>query len=117
MPANDSGVGSFLPLKPLVFHALLALDQKPLHGYGIKKSVAERTGGSIDLEPGTLYRLMARLLKQGLIGETDEVADEGHSDERRRYYLISDLGREVLKAEAMRLERLLRDEQVQGLLG
>ena len=41
---------SYLPLKPLVFHALLALKEQELHGYGIKKSVAGRSGGAIDLE-------------------------------------------------------------------
>ncbi len=44
---------TFLPLKPLVFHALLALREQDLHGYGIKKSVAGRSGGAIDVEPGT----------------------------------------------------------------
>ena len=61
----------FLPLKPLEFHALLALADEELHGYGIKKSMAQRTDGAIDPEPGTLYRLMARLLKQGLISESE----------------------------------------------
>ncbi len=107
----------FLPLKPLVFHALLALEPEELHGYGIKKAVAVRTDGAIDLKPGTLYRLLARLLKQGLISETDGPADDASTDERRRYYRMTDLGREVLKAEAVRLARLLGDEQVQGLLG
>ena len=106
----------FLPLKPLVFHALLALKEVERHGYGIKKEVAARTGGTIDLEPGTLYRLMARLLKQGLIEESDRRPSPDSDDERRRYYRITPLGKDVLAAEARRMQLLLADEAVQDLV-
>ena len=112
MPQPDT----YLPLKPLVFHALLALKDQERHGYGIKKSVAERSGGAIDLEPGTLYRLMARLLKQGLIGESDRRPVPEADDERRRYYRITDLGRKVLAAEAARMADLLKDDAVRALV-
>ncbi len=105
----------YLPLKPLVFHALLALKEHELHGYGIKKSVAGRTGGAIDVEPGTLYRLMARLLKQGLIEESDRRPAPEADDERRRYYRISAVGRQVLAAEAARMADLLSDAGVRAL--
>ena len=106
---------SYLPLKPMVFHALLALSEQELHGYGIKKSVAGRSAGAIDLEPGTLYRLMARLLKQGLIDESDRRPAPEADDERRRYYCISALGRQVLAAEAARMADLLSDAGVRAL--
>jgi DNA-binding PadR family transcriptional regulator len=106
----------FLPLKPLVFHVLLALKDTDRHGYAIKKEVATRTGGTIDLEPGTLYRLMARLLKQGLIEESDRRPAPESDDERRRYYCITGLGRDVLAAEARRMHLLLADEAVQDLV-
>ncbi len=106
---------TFLPLKPLVFHALLALKEQELHGYGIKKSIAGRSGGAIDLEPGTLYRLMARLLKQGLIEESDRRPAPEADDERRRYYRISAVGRQVLAAEAARMADLLSDPGVRAL--
>ncbi len=106
---------SFLPLKPLVFHALLALREEDLHGYGIKKSVAGRSGGAIDVEPGTLYRLMARLLKQGLLEESDRRPAPEADDGRRRYYRITGLGRQVLAAEAARMADLLSDASVRAL--
>jgi DNA-binding PadR family transcriptional regulator len=108
-------LNTYLPLKPLVFHALLALKEQELHGYGIKKSVSDRSGGAIDLEPGTLYRLMARLLKQGLIEESDRRPSPENDDERRRYYRISVLGRQVLAAEAARMAELLSDDSVRAL--
>lgn len=106
---------AFSPLKPLVFHALLALKAQESHGYGIKKAVAKRTSGAIDLEPGTLYRLMARLLKQGLIDESERRPSPESDDERRRYYRITPLGRQVLAAEAARMAELLDDKSVQAL--
>jgi DNA-binding PadR family transcriptional regulator len=109
------GPTTFLPLKPLVFHALLALKDQECHGYGIKKAVAERTNGAIQLEPGTLYRLMARLLKQGLLERSDRRPAPEADDERRRYYRISQLGRQVLAAEAVRMAELLDDESVRAL--
>lgn len=107
---------SFLPLKPLVFHALLVLDAGECHGYGIKKSVAQRTSGRIDLEPGTLYRLVARLLAQGLIEESDDRPGPAEDDERRRYYRITPLGHRVLAAEAARLASLVDDDGVRALV-
>ena len=43
------------------FLVLLALHRAPSHGYAIKKSVLELSGGTLDLEPGGLYRLIGRL--------------------------------------------------------
>ena len=107
---------SFLPLKPLVFLALLSLREEERHGYGIKKEVARRSNGTIDLEPGTLYRLMARLLDQGLIAESERRPAPDADDERRRYYTISALGRQVLVAEAARLAQLVDAEDVRAII-
>jgi DNA-binding PadR family transcriptional regulator len=46
------------------------------------------------------------MLEQGLLVETRERPED--DDERRRYYRITPLGREVAKAEAQRLQQLVR---------
>ena len=56
-----------LPLPPHLFHVLLALRDGPMHGYGIKKAVRERSEGRIMLDAGGLYRLIARLAEHGAI--------------------------------------------------
>ena len=89
-----------MALKPADFHVLLALADGPLHGYGIMKEVERESGGEVRLEIGSLYRLLGRLLDDGLL-------EEGDGDERRRYYRISRLGRRLLKAEAERLAGLV----------
>jgi DNA-binding PadR family transcriptional regulator len=63
------------------------------------KDVERESLGSVRLEIGSLYRLLGRLLEEGLIEDAD-------GDERRRYYRISRLGRRVLKAEAERIAGL-----------
>src|SRR5436190_11714146 len=98
---------SFLPLRPSVFHILLALADGDLHGYGIMQEVAEHTGGQIRLGPGTLYGAIKRLLNNGLIVEADERPDPELDDERRRYYRLTDFGRQVLKSEVQRISRMI----------
>ena len=105
-----------LPLTSSVFHILLALSDGDLHGYGIMQEVAEHTAGEIRLGPGTLYGAIKRLLGSGLIVETDQRPDAKLDDQRRRYYRLTDLGRQVLKAEAQRISKLVSVVQRKRLL-
>jgi DNA-binding PadR family transcriptional regulator len=99
--------GQMLPLSPQVFHILLALSNGERHGYAIMQEVAERSGGEIRIGPGTLYGAIRRLLERGAVVESEERPAPEHDDERRRYYGLTRFGRDVLAAEARRLERLV----------
>jgi DNA-binding PadR family transcriptional regulator len=105
----------FLPLKPSVLEILMALAETPLHGYGILQRVRERSKGRVELETGPLYRRMKRLLDDGLVMEADEPDDVDDPDERRRYYTLTRLGREVLELEAERLAALVARQRALGL--
>lgn len=107
---------SFLPLHKDTFHILVSLADRDRHGYSVMQDVAERTGGTLRLSPSSLYASIRRLLEQGLIEELAERPDPEHDDERRRYYRLTRLGRDVAKAEARRLERLLANARATGLL-
>ena len=98
---------AMLPLTPLSFHILLALADDDRHGYGIIKEVRDRTNGEVNPGAGTLYAAVQRMLDDGLIVETSERPATG-DDERRRYYRLSALGRQVARAEALRLARVIR---------
>jgi DNA-binding PadR family transcriptional regulator len=98
---------AMLPLTPLSFHILLALADDDRHGYGIIKEVRERTNGEVNPGAGTLYAAVQRMLDDGLITETADRPAAG-DDERRRYYRLSALGRQVARAEALRLARVIR---------
>ena len=97
-------------LKPADFHILLALAGGPLHGYRIMKHVERDTGGEVTLEIGSLYRLLARLVAEGLIDHINS------ADERRRYYRITAAGRKALKSEAARLASVVTLVRARKLL-
>jgi DNA-binding PadR family transcriptional regulator len=98
---------SFLPLTEAVFHVLVALADGDRHGYGIIRDVDTATGGGVLLRTGTLYTTLKRLLEERLIVESGERPDPDEDDERRRYYALTPLGRDVVRAEAARLEQMV----------
>ena len=106
---------SLLPLPAATFHILMAVADDDRHGYAIMQDVAVGTGGRLKLNPGTLYTTIRRLLEQGLVTELDERPDPEDDDERRRYYRLTDVGREVAKAEAARLQEALAFARQAGL--
>jgi DNA-binding PadR family transcriptional regulator len=108
---------SLLPLPVSEFQILLALADEERHGYAIKREVADRTGGDVQLGPGTLYGSIKRMVANGLIQESDERPDPDLDDERRRYYRVTTLGRQVAVAEARRMERLVGIARAKRLLG
>lgn len=103
-----------LPLPPHMFLVLLVLNGGPAHGYGIKKAVAERSRGTVDLDAGGLYRLIARLEERGWVSYASQGEDAG-GDSRRKYYELTSAGREILAAEARRVSALARAPDVVAL--
>jgi DNA-binding PadR family transcriptional regulator len=101
-------VKDLVPLKAQWFHVLLALGAGEAHGFGIRERVEERTGGKMKLWPATLYGTIRQLTERSLI-EALEGDDDPDDDGRRRYYRLTAFGRQVLQAEADRLESLVRD--------
>src|SRR5688572_9769559 len=93
---------TLLPLPVSEFQILLALADEERHGYAIKREVASRTNGDVQLGPGTLYGSIKRMVTAGFIEESDERPDPEIDDERRRYYRITSLGRQAAIAEARR---------------
>jgi DNA-binding PadR family transcriptional regulator len=113
---DDPSPESFVPLHRDTFHILVSLADRDRHGYSVMQDVAERTDGALRLSPSSLYASIKRLLEQGLIEELDDRPDPEHDDERRRYYRLTRLGKQVAMAEARRLDRLLADARASGLL-
>lgn len=96
------------PLPSAAFQILLSLADEDRHGYGIMRQVAEQTGGTIRLGPGTLYGSLQTLVEEKLIEETGEREDAKLGKERRRYYHLTSAGRKLARSEAERLAGLLR---------
>ncbi|HSW28212.1 MAG TPA: PadR family transcriptional regulator [Longimicrobiales bacterium] len=99
-----NGSGS-TPLSARDWHVLMALTERSLHGYGIMKAVQRDSNGRVTAEIGSLYRVLDRLLDEGLVEETDEPAD-APTDTRgrpRRYYGLTRRGRRAFREETARL--------------
>jgi DNA-binding PadR family transcriptional regulator len=114
---HDPESAKKLPLTPATFQILMSLVDGEQHGYAIMKEVEERTDGAVRLGPGTLYGSLKRLLEDGLVDEGAERADPELGDERRRYYRITKFGVAVARAEARRLESVLRTARQKKLIG
>jgi DNA-binding PadR family transcriptional regulator len=114
-PRTDE-VDSFLPLPTAVFHILVALADRERHGYSIMQDVSARTDGKVRLSAGTLYSAIRRMLEQGLIDELRDSPEPANDDERRRYYGLTRLGRDVALAEARRLNQMLSHARATKLI-
>jgi DNA-binding PadR family transcriptional regulator len=110
-------VRSFLPLSPLAFQVLLSLADESRHGYAIIQEIAERTEGVISMRTGTMYLLLQRMVADGLIEESGARPKADEDDERRRYYVVTSLGRSVAAAEAKRLEAMVGQARRKQVLG
>jgi len=90
----------------LVLTVLCQLDE-PQYGYSLKEKLAE---DGVEIDQGTLYPLLRRLEKQGLLDS--EWSVEGSRP--RRYYVLNNAGRRVLhrlaaewRALAQAVDRML----------
>jgi DNA-binding PadR family transcriptional regulator len=92
--------------KPVDFLVLAVLSDGPLHGYGLAREMTARTGGKVKVRPGSLYRVLDRLMRRGLLDKLDEHPDQAGDDERRLYYQLTPLGRRVAADEAVMLAKV-----------
>jgi len=113
---TDDDIDGFLPLPTAVFHILVALADRDRHGYSIMQDVGARTDGKVILSAGTLYTAIRRMLEQGLIEELSDSPDPDSGDERRRYYRLTQFGRDVAVAEARRLSSMLEHARATKLI-
>jgi len=104
---ESADITGHLPLKPLDLEILLVLADEELHGYGIMKRVERQSGGRVSLEVGSLYRVIGRLLDDGLIAEAPDVTAADDDGRGRRFYRITELGHHVAQAEVDRLEQVV----------
>lgn len=98
----------YIPMTETGFYILYCL-QEEMHGYSIGQKVKEMTAGAITISPGTMYGSLSKMEKDGLIRFIRE-------EEKRKLYLITDLGREILDIEIQRIERLYRNSKGESLL-
>jgi DNA-binding PadR family transcriptional regulator len=112
-------IESNLPLSESTFLILLSLAPGPRHGYAIMKDVAALSGDRVQLSTGTLYGALKRLLAGDWIQRAEEdlpsEPDAEGIGRRRRYYVLTDRGRGLLKAEVTRLQSLVAAASLRAL--
>lgn len=92
------------PMTEAMYYILLSL-LRPGHGYGMMQRIKELSGGRLEMGPGTLYGVLSRMSREGMIAFTGE---EG----RRKNYAITPAGRSALLAEYARLKRMVADGDI-----
>ena len=93
----------YVPMTETGFYILFCL-QKERHGYSITQKVKQLTEGQLSISPGTMYGTLAKMEKDGLITFVRE-------EEKRKFYSITELGRQILELEIQRIERLYRNSK------
>lgn len=89
------------PLTETTFLVLLSL-LIPRHGYAVMQNIETASDGRVMVGPGTLYGALKGMVKKGWIRELDG------QDQRRREYVVTAAGRDVLRQETERLRDLAR---------
>ena len=94
-----------MDLRPASYFVLASLLDGPLHGYAIAARASELSDGEVRLTAGTLYGALDRMAARGLVQVDREETVDGRL---RRYYRLSDDGREAVVREADRLAAAAR---------
>jgi DNA-binding PadR family transcriptional regulator len=88
-------------LTEVVYFILLSM-LKPRHGYAVMQYIGKLTKGRVILGAGTLYGAINTLSEKQWIRTVGE-----EKNTRKKEYVVTDLGREILNVEMKRLESLL----------
>jgi DNA-binding PadR family transcriptional regulator len=93
----------YIPMTETGFYILYCL-QEEMHGYSIGQKVKIMTGGEITINAGTMYGSLSKMEKDGLIQFL-------RKEEKRKIYIITELGKEILEIELKRIERLYKNSK------
>jgi PadR family transcriptional regulator, regulatory protein PadR len=88
---------------------LRTLSNGPMHGYGIARRIREASANGLDIQDGSLYPALNRMLVKGWLA-----AEWGTSDNNRRarFYRLTREGRKQLELETREFETLVRNIQL-----
>ena len=94
-------INKYLPLTESTYYIMLTLIE-PLHGYAVMQKVDEISKGTVKVGPGTLYGAFTALEKEKLIVKVKE-------EKRRKSYVLTPKGKNVLLNQIKRLEIMTRN--------
>ena len=93
----------------LYMMVLQTLAAGPLHGYAIARRIQDASRGGLQVEDGSLYPALNRMLVKGWLK-----AEWGTSDNNRRarFYRLTPDGRKQLEREASDFDQLIKSIQL-----
>ncbi|MCW5978039.1 MAG: PadR family transcriptional regulator [Bryobacteraceae bacterium] len=84
----------------LILRTLLA---RPAHGHAIAKTIERNSDDVLQVEQGSLYPALHRLVRRGWIAAEDGLSE---NNRRAKYYRLTSKGRKQLRAETTKWEKL-----------
>lgn len=108
MASNQSLNADLLP-GTLYMMILRTLHQGPLHGYAIGKHIHDWSKGGLEIEDGSLYPALNRMLNKGWVK-----AEWGVTENKRkaRFYRLTAAGKKQLEAESSAFNKMVRAIQL-----
>jgi transcriptional regulator len=88
---------------------LRTLSRGPLHGYAIARRIKEASERGLQIEDGSLYPALNRMLIKGWLAAEWGISE---NNRRARFYRLTTEGRKQLNAEAREFEKLVRSIQL-----
>jgi PadR family transcriptional regulator len=88
---------------------LRTLANGPMHGYAIARRIREASANGLDIQDGSLYPALNRMLVKGWLAAEWGVSD---NNRRARFYRLTRDGRKQLEAETREFEALVRHIQL-----
>src|SRR5512143_429540 len=95
------------------FWLLLLLAQRKAYPYEIKTAITEMSRNTINADENSIYRALNRLADSGVLGSELLPSETGPS---RRYFFLTDLGRELLNRFITRNILVFEHPQVADLI-
>jgi PadR family transcriptional regulator, regulatory protein PadR len=83
---------------------LQTLEWQPMHGYALVQHIQRRSQDLLQVEEGSLYPALQRMLKEGLVKAEWKISA---TNRRVRMYKITPAGVKHLRREVSRFERML----------
>src|SRR5215471_15760641 len=82
---------------------LKVLALEPMHGLGISRRIAQMTGGTFQVKPGSLFPALHRMEEAGWLSSA---WGESENNRRAKFYRLTAAGRRQLKQETNQWARI-----------
>jgi PadR family transcriptional regulator PadR len=87
-------------LEMMILHSLRL---KPMHGYALVKHIKQVSDNLLQVEEGSLYPALQRMLREGLLESKEGVSAKGRPT---RIYRLTDAGMRHLEKEVSSFEKM-----------